>query len=185
MRRLMGDPLNRARNGNGNDTRHDDTRRDLRHDRRDDTRRFVTFALGGTRFALDSSQVKEVVMPARVYSFPHTTPSLEGVLVRRGTAIPVCNPAAAFGEGGVRSLYVIAQCNSGGAAHAVAIPVSGACELVQGEPCETAEGLPDGAVTFVSGLLRTAGGTVPLLDMDQVVAHCMERPVGAGREARR
>ena len=168
MSRLMGDPGNRSRLGSGNEARQEPTDR-----RRDDTRRFVTFALGGSRFALDSSQVKEVVMPTRVYSFPHTTPSLEGVLVRRGTAIPVCNPAGAFGEGGPRSLYVIAQCSYAGAAHAVAIPVSGACELVQGEPCESAEGLLDSEVTFVSGLLRTAGGTVPLLDMDQVVAHCI------------
>ena len=56
-----------------------------------DTTRFVTFPLGSERYALDSSQVKELVMPSRVYSFPHTMQSLEGVLVRRGTVIPVCD----------------------------------------------------------------------------------------------
>ncbi len=54
----------------------------------EDTTRFVTFPLGEQRYALDSSQVKELLMPSRVYSFPHTMHALEGVLVRRGSAIP-------------------------------------------------------------------------------------------------
>jgi chemotaxis signal transduction protein len=52
-----------------------------------DTTRFVTFPLGDARYALDSCQVKELVLPSRVYSFPHTMQSLEGVLVRRGTKL--------------------------------------------------------------------------------------------------
>jgi chemotaxis signal transduction protein len=177
MTPLMGDPRSRARAERGKGIGL------VPEDRRDDTRRFLTFALGGSRFALDSSQVKEVVMPSRVYAFPHTTPSLEGVLVRRGMAIPVCDPARAFGAGGPRSLYLIAQCRYAGGAHMVAIPVSGACELVQGEPCESTEELPAGRVTFVSGLLRTPGGMLPLLDIDQIVAHCMEMPLAARKEA--
>jgi len=155
-----------------------ETRNEIRHDARNDTRRFVTFPLGEERFALDSSQVKELVMPGRVYSFPHTMPSLEGVLMRRGAAIPVCDLGAAFGHGLPRSLYVIAQCQYAGRAHTVAIPVSGDCELVQGERDEAPQ-----AVTFVAGLLRTGGRTVPLLDLDQVVAHCIQ-PTALDREAK-
>ena len=79
-----------------------------------DTTRFVTFPLGSERYALDSSQVKELVMPSRVYSFPHTMHSLEGVLVRRGTVIPVCELRPAFGHAAARSLYVMARCNYAG-----------------------------------------------------------------------
>jgi chemotaxis signal transduction protein len=144
-----------------------------------DTRRFVTFPLGAERFALDSSQVKELVMPARVYAFPHTMRSLEGVLMRRGAAIPVCDLGGAFGSGAPRSLYVIAQCNYAGRAQTVAIPVSGDCELVQGERGDAPE-----AVTFVAGLLRTGGRTVPLLDLDQVVAHCIQPSLALTTEAK-
>lgn len=171
---LMGDPRNRARVESENAARNA-----AREAARNDAQRFVTFALGSSRFALDSGHVKEVVMPDRVYSFPHTMPSLEGVLVRRGTAIPVCNVVSAFGDGGPCSRYVIAQCSYQGASHSVAIPVSGDCELVQGKR-EDAEETSSVAiaevteVTFVAGLLRTASGLVPLLDMDEVVAHCME-----------
>jgi chemotaxis signal transduction protein len=133
-----------------------------------DTTRFVTFALGEERFALNSSQVKELVMPSRVYSFPHTMNSLEGVLVRRGTVIPVCDLRPAFGHDGERTLYVIAQCDYQGRQQSVAIPVNGDCELVQGERTDAPEGL-----NFVTGLLRTGGKTVPLLNLDHVVAHCV------------
>jgi chemotaxis signal transduction protein len=144
-----------------------------------DTTRFVTFPLGEERYALDSNQVRELVMPSRVYSFPHTMQSLEGVLVRRGTVIPVCDLRGAFGHGAERNLYVVARCNYAGRASLVAIPVSGDCELVQGELSAAPE-----EVTFVAGLLRTGGRTVPLLDLDQVVAHCIQ-PAGAQvREAK-
>ena len=144
--------------------------------------RFVTFVLGSSRFALDSGQVREIVMPDRVYSFPHTMPALDGVLVRRGTAIPVCNVVRAFGDSAPCTRYVIAQCTLQGASHAVAIPVSGDCELVQGEREDSEESPMEVTdVTFVSGLLRTVDGTVPLLDMDQVVAHCM-KAMSAGKE---
>jgi chemotaxis signal transduction protein len=155
-----------------------DIRNEAMHEKRNDTRRFVTFPLGEERFALDSIQVKELVT-GRVYSFPHTMRSLEGVLIRRGTAIPVCNLGEAFVQGAPRSVYVIAQCNYAGRLQTVAIPVSGDCELVQGEQDEAPE-----EVTFVSGLLRTAGGTIPMLDLDQVVAHCIHPSIALAGEAK-
>jgi chemotaxis signal transduction protein len=143
-----------------------------------DTRRFVTFPLGEQRYALDSSQVKELVMPGRVYSFPHTMRALEGVLMRHGAAIPVCDLGGVFGEGSPRSLYVIAQCHYAGGVHLVAIPVSGECQLVQGER----EDAPVD-VTFVAGLLRSAGRTIPMLNLDQVVAHCIQPSIALATEA--
>jgi chemotaxis signal transduction protein len=145
-----------------------------------DTTRFVTFPLGEKRYALDSSQVKELVMPSRVYSFPHTMQSLEGVLVRRGTVIPVCDLHGVFGHGSECNLYVIACCNYAGRAETVAIPVSGDCELVQGERGEA----PEDAI-FVTGLLHTGGRTIPLLALDQVVAHCIQPAIALSREAKR
>ena len=145
-----------------------------------DTTRFVTFPLGDERYALDSSQVKELVMPSRVYSFPHAMRSLEGVLIRRGTVIPVCDLRGAFGHGAERNLYVIARCNYAGRAETVAIPVSGDCQLVQGEREEAPSG-----VTFVAGLLHTGGKTVPLLNLDQVMAHCIQPANGLASESRR
>jgi chemotaxis signal transduction protein len=163
---------------------------DTRVDTIGDTRRFVTFPLGERRFALDSSQVMELVMPGPVYAFPHTTHALEGVLIRRGAAIPVCDLGAAFGHGAPRCLYVIAQCNYAGGVHTVAIPVSGGCELVQGQrqdlaPAEAPDAAAPDEVTFVAGLLRTGGKTIPMLDLDQVVSHCINPSSALAREAKR
>jgi hypothetical protein len=78
------------------------------------------------------------------------------------------------------SFYVVAQCNYAGRSETVAIPVSGNCELVQGERDESPN-----EVTFVAGLLRTGGRTVPLLDLDQVVAHCIQPAIALAGEAKR
>lgn len=150
-----------------------------------DTTRFVTFPLGEERYALDSNQVTELVMPSRVYSFPHTMHSLEGVLVRRGTVIPVCDLREAFGQSAERNLYVVAQCNYAGRSGTVAIPVSGDCELVQGERDEVPDATTQQPMAFISGLLRTGGMTVPLLDLDQVVAHCIQPTTALATEAKR
>lgn len=151
--------------------------------------RFVTFPLGDRRYALDSSQVMELVMPSKVYGFPHTTPSLEGVLVRRNRAIAVCDLAGVFGETGICNFYVVARCVFEGRKEAVAIPVSGECELVQGEPHEaSSEDLlleAVQAVTFVAGLLHTARGKMPLLDLDRIVAHCIQPARAMSTEAMR
>ncbi len=144
-----------------------------------DTTRFVTFPLGEERYALDSSQVKELLMPSRVHSFPHTMQALEGVLVRRGSAIPVCDLGKAFGHDTQRTLYMVARCNYAGRAETVAIPVSGGCELVRGKRIEAPEEVPFGA-----GLLCTGGTTVPLLDLDQVVAHCIQPAIASAGEAK-
>lgn len=157
---------------------------------RSDTKRFVTFPLGERRFALDSSQVTELVMPGPVYAFPHTMRSLEGVLIRRGAAIPVCDLGAVFGYGAPLCLYVIAQCNYAGGVQTVAIPVSGGCELVRGErhdlpQAEAPESAAPDDVTFVAGLLRTGGMTVPMLDLDRVVSHCIHPSNALAGEAKR
>jgi chemotaxis signal transduction protein len=166
-----------------------DARIDARIEARTDTKRFVTFPLGERHFALDSSQVQELVMPGPVYAFPHTMRSLEGVLIRRGAAIPVCDLGEAFGHDGPRSLYVIARCNYAGGVHTVAIPVSGSCELVRGERHDLPQTAPESAapqeVTFVAGLLRTGNKTVPMLDLDRVVSHCINPSNAVAREAKR
>jgi len=144
-----------------------------------DTTRFVTFPLGEEHFALNSSQVKELLMPSRVYSFPHTMPALEGVLVRNGNAIPVCDLGKAFGQGGQPSLYLVAQCNYAGRAETVAIPLNGNCELVQGQQIEAPDHVPFGA-----GLLSTGDRTVPLLDLDRIVAHCIQPIFASDGEAK-
>ncbi len=144
------------------------------------TRRFVIFPLGERHYAVDSARVSELLMPAPVYRFPHTSPSLEGVLVRRGMAIPVVSLRRAFGPSPQRRLYVVTRCAIAGNTETVAIPVSGDCELAPGECGESAE--PE---RFVTGVLHSGGRTFPLLDIDEVVAHCIQAETAGATEASR
>jgi chemotaxis signal transduction protein len=52
---------------------------------------FVLLRLGERRFAISANQIAELVAPSRVFRFPHRTPKLEGVILRRGRIVPVCD----------------------------------------------------------------------------------------------
>ena len=45
---------------------------------------FVVFPLGGRRFALPTTDVVELSRTGTVQKFPHTSPVMVGILVRRG-----------------------------------------------------------------------------------------------------
>src|SRR2546429_7730970 len=56
-------------------------------------RPFVLLRLGERRFAVAADDTAELVSPSRVFSFPHRTPGIEGVILRRGRIVPVCDVA--------------------------------------------------------------------------------------------
>ena len=56
-----------------------------------DARSCVLLRLGERRFALTAEQIAELVAPRRVFRFAHRTPELDGVILRRGRVVPVCD----------------------------------------------------------------------------------------------
>src|SRR5579883_1972892 len=96
---------------------------------------FVIFPLGPKRFAIKAEQVTELARPDTIQFFPHTTPLITGVLVRRARIIPVCDIAAALMKDDMppRKYYLIAKRQMGAGVELMAIPVSGDCELASGE----------------------------------------------------
>ena len=58
-----------------------------------DARSCVLLRLGERRFALAAEQIAELVAPSRVYRFAHRTPEIDGVILRRGRVVPVCDVA--------------------------------------------------------------------------------------------
>ena len=50
---------------------------------------FVLLQVGERRFALLSNIVTELAPPVRLHTFPHTSPLVAGVIVRRGHIVPV------------------------------------------------------------------------------------------------
>lgn len=127
---------------------------------------FVLFPLGKKRFALPAERVTELARPDRLQHFPHTTPVLTGVLVRRGHIVPVCDIAQVLiGPGGpARKFYLIATRVFGRDSEWTAIPVSGECELASAELLPRTGKLPP----YVRGLLSLKEEIVEVLDLDGV-----------------
>jgi chemotaxis signal transduction protein len=129
---------------------------------------FVLFPLGEKRFALSSSKVTELARPDTVHAFPNTSKYLEGVLLRRGEVIPVCDisPALDRVDNSSRKFFLIAKRSFGEFDERTAIPVSGNCELANAEPLPPTGGVAD----YVTGLLSFPGEIVEVLDLEKLLA---------------
>lgn len=125
---------------------------------------FVLFPLGEKRFALPAVGVAELARPDRLQTIPHTTPLVAGVLVRRGSVVPVCDiaPVLVGPAAPARKFYLIAHREGKGTAEATAIPVTGECELVTCPVVSRTGKLPP----YVRALLSLSDEIVEVLDLD-------------------
>jgi chemotaxis signal transduction protein len=129
---------------------------------------FVLFPLGSKRFALPAEKVTELARPDRLQAFPHRTPMLAGVLVRRGRIVPVCDVAHALvgPDAPPRKFYLIASRQFDSRKEWTAIPVTGECELSSAEPQLPSAKLPD----YVMGVLTLENEIVQVLNLEKLIA---------------
>lgn len=125
---------------------------------------FVLLRLGERRFAVAADDTAELVSPSRVFSFPHRTPRIEGVILRRGRIVPVCDIAEKLIGTGLttRRFYLIALRRYGQRTEWVAIPVTGECALINAEL--TAASASD--EPHVAGWLSHGGDVIEVLNLD-------------------
>jgi chemotaxis signal transduction protein len=125
---------------------------------------FVLLRLGDRRFAVAADQTAELVAPSRVFRFPHRTPKIEGVILRRGRIVPVCDLAEKLIGKYLtsRRFYLIAVRRYGQRTEWVALPVTGECELINAEL--TAASPSD--EPHVAGWLSHAGDVIEVLNLD-------------------
>jgi chemotaxis signal transduction protein len=131
------------------------------------TSSFVLFPLGKKRFALPADRVTELARMDRVHEFPSTTALVNGVLVRRGEVIPVCDVAHVLvgHDAPARKFYLIAKRKFESAEERAAIPVTGDCELSNSELLpRTGELAP-----YVRGLLSLPDEIVEVLDLEKLM----------------
>jgi chemotaxis signal transduction protein len=128
---------------------------------------FVLLQLAERRFALPAELVAELAPPVRLHSFPHTSPLLAGVIVRRGRILPVYDAARALN--GKSSLshrfYLVARRQFGEAFEMSAIPVDGECELITSEMNPSAKDAP----AYICGEINAGDETVGVLDLEALV----------------
>jgi chemotaxis signal transduction protein len=135
---------------------------------------FVLLRLGDRRFAVAAVQIAELVAPSRIFRFPHHTAEIEGVILRRGRIVPVCDVAEKLIGKTLRSrrFYLIAQRCYGAQTEWVALPVTGDCELINAEMT-----LPsDTDAPHVSGWLSHAGDVIEVLNLAALTPGAGELP---------
>jgi len=100
-----------------------------------DTSSCVLLRLGERRFALAADQVAELAAPSRIFRFAHKTPQIDGVILRRGRVVPVCDIAEKLVGKKIaqRRFYLIATRRQSEGLDWIALPVSGECELIQAD----------------------------------------------------
>jgi len=129
-----------------------------------DVQSFVLLRLGERRFALAANQIAELVAPSRIFRFPHRTSRIEGVILRRGRIIPVCDVGQKLlgKEILARRFYLIAVRRYGTKTEWIALPVTGECELI------TSDMMPSGEsdAEHVAGWLSHGGDVIEVLNLD-------------------
>jgi chemotaxis signal transduction protein len=135
---------------------------------------FVLMQVGNRRFALSAQHVAELAPPVRLHTFPHESPLVVGVIVRRGRIVPVYDvaPILVGRPSGVHRFYLIASRCFGRAAEPSAIPLHGECELATGEVSAPAAGSP----SYVSGTLAFGDDRIPVLNFEALVTYQSAAP---------
>jgi chemotaxis signal transduction protein len=125
---------------------------------------FVLLRLGERRFAISANQIAELVAPSRIFRFPHRTPKLEGVILRRGRIVPVCDISEMLLGNRLtsRRFYLIAVRSYGTQKEWIAVPVTGECELIKSEMTAAAES----DAPHVAGWLSHGGDVIEVLNLD-------------------
>jgi chemotaxis signal transduction protein len=128
---------------------------------------FVVFQVGTRRIALRREEVAELIASPQLFAFPHTTPMIAGVVLRRGRILPVLDlgPAVCGAPSRSTRFFLVVERNIAGAIEKCAIPVQGACELVSGIMFPHTD-----TVDFVVGRLDFNGEQIDVLDLEKAIA---------------
>jgi chemotaxis signal transduction protein len=128
---------------------------------------FVLFPLGKKRYALSAGQVSELARQDAPQTFPHTTPLLTGVVLRRNQIVPVADvaPLLIGSDAPARKFFLVVNRQVNGKSNSMAIPVTGECELADAEELPVSSELPP----YVSGLLSFRDEVVEVLDLEKLI----------------
>jgi len=132
----------------------------------ENARSYVLLQIGDRRFALPASEVSELAPPVRLHQFPHNSPLVSGIIVRRGRLVPVYDvcPLLTGRDSPAHQFYLVARRHFGPASEPAAIPVNGDSELV------TADTVQVTGPPYVSGRLMHSGESIEVLNLDRLVA---------------
>jgi chemotaxis signal transduction protein len=128
---------------------------------------FILMQLGQRRFALPANIVTELAPPVRLHTFPHASPLVAGVIIRRSRIVPVYDASSILTgkPASAHRFYLIARREFGKASELSAIPVDGECELGTGEMQPPSAGRP----AYVAGMLPVGEESLDVLNFEALV----------------
>ena len=141
------------------------------------TRQYLTFALGGERFAVQSLLVSEVLDMPALTRVPLGPPCLRGIVNLRGNAATVVDLSEELGLGvmsGDRGSCLIIVDHAYDGEHALVGIMTDAVQEVVEIPPSDVERTPEMGLSvdprFLAGLARLDGEFVMLLDPERILA---------------
>jgi len=128
---------------------------------------FVVFRVGTRRVALSRDCVAELIASPILFSFPHTTPLITGVALRRGRIVPVLDlgPGLLGTASPTARFFLVVERRISNSSERCAIPVQGECELVAGIMLPAS-----GQDEFVTGCLDLNAERIEVLDFEKAIA---------------
>ncbi len=137
---------------------------------------FVVFQIGKRRVALSQNCVAELIASPVLFSFPHTSPLITGIVLRRGRIVPVMDlgPGLLGEPSPLARFFLVVERQIPNVSERCAIPVQGECELVSGSMLPAAE-----RENFVIGTLDLNEEHIDILDLEKVIAAGAIRNTGS------
>jgi chemotaxis signal transduction protein len=128
---------------------------------------FVVFQIGKRRVALSQNCVAELIASPVLFSFPHTSPLITGIVLRRGRIVPVMDlgPGLLGEPSPLARFFLVVERQISNVSERCAIPVQGECELVSAIMLPAAE-----RENFVIGSLDLNEENIDILDLEMVIA---------------
>jgi chemotaxis signal transduction protein len=137
---------------------------------------YVVFQIGIRRVAVARECVAELIASPVLFTFPHTTPLITGVALRRGRIVPILDlgPGLLGAPSPDARFFLVIERRISGVSERCAIPVQGECELVTGSmlPGSTHD-------DFVIGALDLNGTPIEVLDIEKAIATSARIELGA------
>jgi len=138
--------------------------------------KYLTFRLGREEYGIEILKVREIVAMMEITAVPLTATHIRGVVNLRGKIIPVVDMRKKFGlaeTAATRETCIITLMVEGKEGEVLTgLLVDGVSEVVQVAASEV-EPVPalgeDMRLDFVTGISKTKGRVIVLLDMDRVM----------------
>jgi chemotaxis signal transduction protein len=128
---------------------------------------YVVFQVGTRRVAVPQECVAELIASPLLFSFPHTTPLITGVALRRGRIVPVLDlgPGLLGAPSPAARFFLVVERRISNFSERCAIPVQGECELAAGAALSAVA-----RDEFVTGTLDLHGEQIDILDLEKAIA---------------